>query len=209
MTQASASTTFDLPEPLGPTTAVTPGSKCRVVLEANDLNPLRVSDFRCTDDSRVAGVRRATITRAATRPEQSRRPRTSSARGCPASHAGSRQASGFMTINTARTRTGTPAGTQDPPETTAPSEALIESPRKPPARQDSRHAQRPNGRADPPKEVGARVVRTVRSGCRPDDPRKSALPSALRQGGAQLLGNRPLFQFKGVDQHVRRGRQFE
>ncbi|BAS17533.1 hypothetical protein AHiyo8_58360 [Arthrobacter sp. Hiyo8] len=47
MTQASASTTLDLPEPLGPTTAVTPGSKSNVVADANDLNPRTVKLFRC------------------------------------------------------------------------------------------------------------------------------------------------------------------
>jgi hypothetical protein len=39
ITQASASTMFDLPEPFGPTTAVTPGSNSKVVVCANDLNP--------------------------------------------------------------------------------------------------------------------------------------------------------------------------
>src|SRR5665648_1020786 len=43
ITQARASTTLDLPEPLGPTTQVMPGSKVKVVAEANDLNPRRVS----------------------------------------------------------------------------------------------------------------------------------------------------------------------
>ena len=47
MTQASASTTLDLPEPLGPTTAVTPGSNSNVVAEANDLNPRTVRLLRC------------------------------------------------------------------------------------------------------------------------------------------------------------------
>src|SRR6478752_10357542 len=47
MTQASASTTLDLPDPLGPTTAVTPGSNSKVVAEANDLNPRTVKLFRC------------------------------------------------------------------------------------------------------------------------------------------------------------------
>ena len=47
-TQAMASTTLDLPEPLGPTMTVIPGSKSRVVFSANDLNPRRVSDFRNT-----------------------------------------------------------------------------------------------------------------------------------------------------------------
>src|SRR5690625_4778170 len=49
ITQASASTTLDLPEPFGPTTHVMPGSKLRVVAEANDLNPRSVSVFKCTD----------------------------------------------------------------------------------------------------------------------------------------------------------------
>src|SRR5665648_1020590 len=43
ITQARASTTLDLPEPLGPTTQVMPGSKVKVVAEANDLNPRRLS----------------------------------------------------------------------------------------------------------------------------------------------------------------------
>src|SRR3954454_5351477 len=47
-TQAIASTTLDLPEPFGPTTAVMPGSNRRVVAEAKDLKPFRVNDFRCT-----------------------------------------------------------------------------------------------------------------------------------------------------------------
>src|SRR6476619_8261286 len=48
MTQARASTTFDLPDPLGPTMQVIPGSSCRVVAEANDLNPRRVRLLRYT-----------------------------------------------------------------------------------------------------------------------------------------------------------------
>src|SRR5699024_7686355 len=47
MTQASASTTLDLPEPSGPTTAQIPGSNFRVVADANDLKPLSVNDFKC------------------------------------------------------------------------------------------------------------------------------------------------------------------
>ena len=38
-THASASTTFDLPDPFGPTTPVMPGAKSNRVLSANDLNP--------------------------------------------------------------------------------------------------------------------------------------------------------------------------
>src|SRR4051794_11161860 len=48
ITHASASTTLDLPEPLGPTTQVMPGSSCRVVADAKDLKPRRVRLFRCT-----------------------------------------------------------------------------------------------------------------------------------------------------------------
>src|SRR5215212_4501317 len=46
ITQLSASTTLDLPDPLGPTTQVMPGSKLSVVAEANDLNPRKVKLFR-------------------------------------------------------------------------------------------------------------------------------------------------------------------
>src|SRR3954451_23903311 len=47
-TQAIASTTLDLPEPLGPTTAVMPGSSRSVVGDAKDLKPLSVRLDRCT-----------------------------------------------------------------------------------------------------------------------------------------------------------------
>ena len=47
-THATASTTLDLPLPFGPTTTVTPGSKSRMVVSANDLNPLIVRDLRNT-----------------------------------------------------------------------------------------------------------------------------------------------------------------
>ena len=45
-THKMESDTFDLPEPLGPTTTLRPGSKTIWVLSAKDLNPLSVSDFR-------------------------------------------------------------------------------------------------------------------------------------------------------------------
>ena len=45
-THAMASTTLLLPEPLGPTTTVTPGSSTKVVESANDLNPFNVNDLR-------------------------------------------------------------------------------------------------------------------------------------------------------------------
>src|SRR6195952_2898968 len=48
-TQAMASTTLLLPEPLGPTTQVMPGSSCRVVVPAKDLNPRKVRLFRCIE----------------------------------------------------------------------------------------------------------------------------------------------------------------
>src|SRR5215470_9778654 len=48
ITQERASTTLDLPDPLGPTTQVMPGSKRSVVAEANDLKPRSVRDFRYT-----------------------------------------------------------------------------------------------------------------------------------------------------------------
>src|SRR6195952_5965804 len=61
ITQARASTTLDLPEPLGPTTAVMPGSSWSVVEEANDLKPRSVTlrkynaDLLQTRFSRSAG----------------------------------------------------------------------------------------------------------------------------------------------------------
>src|ERR1700726_3741537 len=48
ITQDRASTTLDLPEPLGPTTQVMPGSRRSVVAEAKDLKPRSVRDFRYT-----------------------------------------------------------------------------------------------------------------------------------------------------------------
>ncbi len=44
-THATASTMFDLPEPLGPTTTHTPGSNSSVVLSAKDLKPFSVNDL--------------------------------------------------------------------------------------------------------------------------------------------------------------------
>src|SRR5580692_2639021 len=48
ITQENASTTFDLPEPFGPTMHVMPGSNLSVVADANDLNPRKVRVFRYT-----------------------------------------------------------------------------------------------------------------------------------------------------------------
>src|SRR5699024_11789583 len=50
ITQLSASTTLDLPDPFGPTTHVIPGSNRRVVADAKDLKPLSVRLFRCMAD---------------------------------------------------------------------------------------------------------------------------------------------------------------
>src|SRR5215467_8922779 len=48
ITQANASTMFDLPDPFGPTTQVIPGSNRREVAEAKDLNPRWVRLFTYT-----------------------------------------------------------------------------------------------------------------------------------------------------------------
>src|SRR5712675_3004575 len=45
-TQRIASDTLDLPHPLGPTIAVTPGWKLSAVLSAKDLNPRTVRFFK-------------------------------------------------------------------------------------------------------------------------------------------------------------------
>ena len=45
-TQVTASTTLDLPLPLGPTTTVIPGSNSSTVGSAKDLNPFMLRDFR-------------------------------------------------------------------------------------------------------------------------------------------------------------------
>src|SRR3954453_12981237 len=58
-TQAMASTTLDLPEPLGPTTAVMPGSRRRVVGDAKDLKPFSVRLERCTGPTVIDQARRA------------------------------------------------------------------------------------------------------------------------------------------------------
>src|SRR5882762_9299618 len=47
-THMIASTTFDLPDPLGPTTQVIPGSRRSSVTEAKDLKPFSVRRLRCT-----------------------------------------------------------------------------------------------------------------------------------------------------------------
>src|SRR5450755_3648736 len=44
--QSTASVTFDLPDPFGPTITLTPGPKSSRVRSGKDLNPFRVIDFR-------------------------------------------------------------------------------------------------------------------------------------------------------------------
>src|SRR5215211_2690936 len=56
ITQARASTTLDLPEPLGPTTQVMPCSSWSVVDEAKDLNPFRVRLFRYNVAPHILGT---------------------------------------------------------------------------------------------------------------------------------------------------------
>jgi hypothetical protein len=60
-THRTASEMFDLPDPLGPTTTVTPGSSERTVRSAKDLNPLSMRDLRCKEG---LSVRDATLAHA-------------------------------------------------------------------------------------------------------------------------------------------------
>src|ERR1700684_886041 len=59
ITQDSASTMLDLPDPFGPTTQVMPGSRRSEVAEANDLKPRRVRLLRytCAPSSLLANTR--------------------------------------------------------------------------------------------------------------------------------------------------------
>src|ERR1700716_1565947 len=62
ITHARASTTLDLPEPLGPTTAVMPGSKRRVVGDAKDLKPFSVRLLRYTASQITGQIARGSFT---------------------------------------------------------------------------------------------------------------------------------------------------
>src|SRR4051812_20072791 len=62
ITHVRASTTLDLPEPLGPTTAVMPGSKRRVVDDAKDLKPFSVRLLRYTTRQTTALIVGSTLT---------------------------------------------------------------------------------------------------------------------------------------------------
>src|SRR5437764_14030441 len=56
-TQRTASETLDLPQPLGPTMAVTPGRKLRAVLSAKDLKPKAVRFLRYMTGKQESGNR--------------------------------------------------------------------------------------------------------------------------------------------------------
>src|SRR6201991_694522 len=62
ITHVSASTTFDLPDPVGPTTQVMPGSKRRVVGDAKDLKPFNVRLLRYTACQTTAQIARLSLT---------------------------------------------------------------------------------------------------------------------------------------------------
>src|SRR5689334_24031099 len=55
---STASVTFDLPEPFGPTITLTPGPNSSRVRSGNDLKPLTVIDFRYMRRSLLQGVER-------------------------------------------------------------------------------------------------------------------------------------------------------
>ena len=92
---STASVTFDLPEPLGPTITVTPRPNSSRVRSGKDLKPLRVIDFRCTrspapspgaSSARRARLLLGVLLRAAAAACRPRRPptvaRTSKVRSC-------------------------------------------------------------------------------------------------------------------------------
>src|SRR5713101_9233297 len=66
ITQRSASTRFDLPQPFGPTMPVMPGSIASSVRSTEDLNPVRLSRVNCKDRYR-AGWMVWSLTNAASR----------------------------------------------------------------------------------------------------------------------------------------------
>src|ERR1700736_1536791 len=63
-TQRIASTRLDLPEPLGPTTAVVPSTKSSVVASANVLKPKTLRDLRRMELEGRSGFARGTGTAA-------------------------------------------------------------------------------------------------------------------------------------------------
>src|ERR1700710_2690818 len=57
ITQRSASTRLDLPQPFGPTTPVRPGSMASSVDSTKDLKPTRRRRVKCTDRQTRSGLR--------------------------------------------------------------------------------------------------------------------------------------------------------
>src|SRR5215212_594684 len=97
ITQARASTTLDLPEPLGPTMHVTPGSSWSVVDEAKDLNPFRVRLFRYNVAPHIDGTAARSRPRVSRVQLQARGGRAGEVqRGHPTHGPGSSRASGAV-----------------------------------------------------------------------------------------------------------------
>src|SRR4029453_4907684 len=82
-TQATASTRFDLPEPFGPTTTVTPGSNSSTVLSANDLKPRGGSALRNTRQALLHRTRFLSAPSDRTHEDRVRRGRFRENRGLP------------------------------------------------------------------------------------------------------------------------------
>src|SRR3954470_12533103 len=59
---STASVTFDLPQPFGPTITLTPGENTSLVRSAKDLKPLMVIELRCMRCGRLAEASRAART---------------------------------------------------------------------------------------------------------------------------------------------------
>src|SRR6187399_1605581 len=57
--QSTASVTFDLPQPLGPTITLTPGENTSEVRSGKDLKPLIVIELRCMVSARLEEACRA------------------------------------------------------------------------------------------------------------------------------------------------------
>src|SRR5215204_3769183 len=72
--QSTASVTFDLPQPFGPTITLTPGEKTSLVRSGKDLKPLIVIELRCMLWS---GAARAASPATAYPPERTGRDRAS------------------------------------------------------------------------------------------------------------------------------------
>src|ERR1700761_4040361 len=111
ITQESASTTLDLPDPLGPTTQVIPGSSRRVVEEAKDLKPRTVRDFRYTCPSSPGTASRRGRRTTAPPPEHYRPPRPTAGNGAGHENPGNNR----WPTNDRQRKTGTPGPTDYSP----------------------------------------------------------------------------------------------